>query len=237
MYVYAFCQTPPTPLALPGGIAGLIQVVTANQLSAIVEPAVSLEHLQQDDALLIQAALAHDRVVHRLFLQTTTLPLRFGTCFRSLPSLLAHLETQQQTYLNQLAKLDGKAEYTLKLSPVERPEADIAPALKGKDYFLAKKQQYQAQLSYQQQQQTAIEQMQQAISQTYAQYSRSETASGAQTMSLLVRRDREHQLRQHVQTLQEQYPEWQLELSVAMPPYHFVAGTSETKQCSESETL
>lgn len=234
MYTYAFCQTPLTPLALPDGIAAPVQMVVAAQLAAIVEPALSLEHLQQDDTLLVQAALAHDRVTRSLCLQTTALPLRFGTCFRSLQGLLTHLETHQQAYLSQLTQLEGKAEYTLKLTPVERSEGLIAPEIKGKDYFLAKKQQYQTQLSYQQQQQAAIEQIEQAISQTYPQHHYSEPAPGAKAMYLLIRRDRELQLCHHIQALQQQYPQWQLTLGDALPPYHFVASAAEVIPGSES---
>lgn len=226
MYTYAFCRTPLAPLALPHGLTEPVQMVTAAQLSAIVEP-VSLQHLQQDDTLLVQAALAHDRVIRTLCLQTTTLPLRFGTCFSSLQDLLAHLETHQQAYLSQLAQLEGKAEYTLKLTPVEQPEASIAPEIKGKAYFLAKKQQYQTQLLYQQQQQVAIEQIEQAIVRAYPQYHCSEIDSGVKTMYLLVRCDRELQLCDRIQALQQQYPQWQLALGAALPPYHFVASATE----------
>ncbi len=234
MYTYAFCQTPLTPLELPQGIAATVQVVTVGQLAAIVEPGVSLEPLQQDDTLLVQAALAHDRVVRGLYLQTTILPLRFGTCFNSLQGLFGHLETYQQAYLNQLTYLNGKAEYTLKLILVEPPDAVIAPELKGKNYFLAKKQQYQQQLSYQQQQQTAIGQIEQAVLQAYPEHCCSQDAAGVKAMHLLVERDREQQLCDFIQVLQQQYPQLQLVLGAALPPYHFVSSASAVPPSSAS---
>ena len=234
MYTYAFCQTPLAPLELPQGIAATVQVVTVDQVAAIVEPAVSLEPLQQDDTLLVQAALAHDRVVRSLCLQTTILPLRFGTCFSSLQGLSVHLETYQQAYLSQLAYLNGKAEYTLKLMPVEPPDAVIAPEIKGKNYFLAKKQQYQQQLSYQQQQQAAIGQIEQAVLQDYPEYCCSQDAAGVKAMHLLVNRDREQQLCDFIQALQQQYPQLQLVLGAALPPYHFVSSASAVPHGSAS---
>jgi hypothetical protein len=226
MYTYAFCQTPLAPLELPQGIAATVQVVTVNQLAAIVEAAVSLEPLQQDDTLLVQAALAHDRVIRNLCLQATILPLRFGTCFSSLQGLSTHLETHQQAYLSQLAYLNGKAEYTLKLILVEPPDAVIAPEIKGKNYFLAKKQQYQQQLSYQQRQQTASEQIEQAVLQAYPEYCCSQDAAGVKAIHLLVNRDREQQLCDFIQALQQQHPQLQLALGAPLPPYHFVSSAS-----------
>lgn len=228
MYTYAFCKTPPNPLKLPQGMVEDIQTVEAGQLMALVEPAISLDSLQQDDALLVQAVLAHDRVIRHLFLQTTILPLRFGTSFSSLDGLQAHLYAQQQTYLSKLAQLEGKAEYTLKLMPLDLPEAAIAPEIKGKDYFLAKKRQYQAQQLHRQQQHAALKQIGQAIAQVSSSHHFSGDQAEIKTAFLLLERDQEPQLRQTVHTLQRQYPEWQITLEEALPPYHFVGNTGES---------
>jgi len=227
MYTYAFCKTPLAPLTLPQGIAALVQPVEAGQLSALVEPDIALETLQQDDRLLVQAVLAHDRVIRSLFLQTTILPLRFGTSFSSLEGLLTHLHTQQQRYLDQLTQLEGKAEYTLKLTPVELPELTIASDVKGKDYFLAKKQQYQTQLLHQKQQQEAFKQIEQAVAQTYPHSRFDDAQAGGKTFYLLIARDREHQLCQSIRRLQAQSSAWQLTLGEALPPYRFVGDSGE----------
>lgn len=222
MYTYAFCKTPLAPLTLPHGIINVVQTVSSEQLSALVEPAVSLDSFKQDDTLLVQAVLAHDRVIRSLFAQTTILPLRFGTSFSSLEGLRTHLHTQQQTYLNKLAQLDGKAEYTLKLTPLELTEFAIAPDVKGKDYFLAKKQQFQAQLVHQQQQEEALSRIEQVIKQAYPHCQQSEDQTGSKTIYLLLAYDREQQLRQTIHTLQVQQGEWQIALGEALPPYRFV---------------
>ncbi|XGV95321.1 MAG: GvpL/GvpF family gas vesicle protein [Leptolyngbya sp. BL-A-14] len=228
MYTYAFCKTPLTPLKLPHGMVGDIQTVEAGQLMALIEPAILLDSLQQDDALLVQAVLAHDRVIRNLFLQTTILPLRFGTSFSSLDGLQAHLNAQQQTYLSKLAQLEGKAEYTLKLMPLDLPATGIAPETTGKDYFLAKKRQYQTQQLHRQQQQAALERIRQVIAQVASSYCFSGDQADSKTAFLLLERDREPQLRQVVHTLQKQHPEWQITLEDALPPYHFVEDTSES---------
>ncbi|MBW4690718.1 MAG: GvpL/GvpF family gas vesicle protein [Lyngbya sp. HA4199-MV5] len=226
MYTYAFCKTPLAPLTLPHGIVALVQMVQTEQLSALVEPIISLDRLNQDDTLLVQAVLAHDRVIRSLFAQATLLPLRFGTNFSSLERLKAHLHTQQQTYLSKLTQLDGKAEYTLKFTPLELTELAIAPDIKGKDYFLARKQQFQTQLLHQQQQQEAFTHIQQVITQTYPDCRLNEEPTGIKTVYLLLERDREPQLRQTIRTLQAQHSEWQIAIGEALPPYHFVSDTA-----------
>lgn len=236
MYTYAFCRTPTVALELPSGIMGTLQVVTSANLAAIVEPDLAVKHLQQDDALLVQAVLAHDRVMRLLCQQTTILPLRFGTCFHALPELLDHLQTQQHIYLNQLTQLEGKAEYTLKLTPIACPETAIATDLTGKHYFLAKKQQYQAQLSYYSQQRAVLSQITHAIRSAYPHCQSSESPSEAQSIHVLVARDQEQQLCQQIQTWQQQYPQWAFSLGEALPPYHFATlGQSTTPNTPHSD--
>lgn len=227
MYTYAFCKTPLAPLSLPVGMVDSVQLVETAQLSALVEPTVVVNSLKQDDTLLLEAVLAHDRVIRSLFAQTTILPLRFGTSFSSLEGLKAHLHTQQQTYLRKLVHLEGKAEYTLKLTPLECPELAIAPEIKGKDYFLAKKQQFQAQLLHQQQQQQAFKHIGQTLTQTASCCRLSEDQTGAKTIYLLLACDREPLFYQTIHTLQAQHPEWRIALGEALPPYHFVGDMAE----------
>ncbi len=116
-YIYGFLSTPATVLELPIGIKDRVLAIAHAGVSALVEPQVSLESLQNDDERLIQAVLSHDRVICEVFRQTTILPLRFGTCFVSKESLVTHLESHAEEYLEKLRQLNGKAEYILKFIP------------------------------------------------------------------------------------------------------------------------
>ena len=78
LYTYAFLKTPTEKLKLPVGITNPVLLITSGTLSAVVEPEVCLDTLQNDEECLIQAVLCHDRVIYELFQQTTVLPLRFG---------------------------------------------------------------------------------------------------------------------------------------------------------------
>lgn len=222
MYTYAFFKTPATPLSLLPGIEGDVQIVTSDQLSALVEPDLALETLQEDDSQLVQAVLNHDRMICELFWQTTILPLRFGTCFASLEALLTHLADHQEKYLAKLNQLEGKAEYRLKLTPLELPESTPPPDAKGKQYFLAKKQQYETHKALQDQQQGELQAVLSAIAQTYPDCILTAAKAGVEKLYLLVDRQEEATLYERLQSWQDQGSQWELMLGEALPPYHFV---------------
>lgn len=234
MYTYALIQTPETDLDLPLGIKSSLQLVGNQQISAIVEPGLNPEELQQDDAFLLQAVLAHDRVIQSLFLQTPLLPLRFGT-FLPPEALRDHLTTRTTSYLQQLRQLAGKAEYILKFQPVEQPVTPPPIQAKGKEYFLAKKQQFQAQLEWQQQQQ---QQRQQLLLLAQAAFSRrlvvnlqvaeasQESQPGVEKVYLLIEQEREQLLQEEIQNWIQQCQYWAISLEGPLPPYHFISTLS-----------
>ncbi len=197
-------------------------MVNRGELSALVEPDLDLDAVQKDDNQLVQAVLTHDRMICELFWQRTILPLRFGTFFVSLESLLDHLQSNQATYLAKLSQLEGKAEYRLTLTPLELPEVSIPPDLKGKQYFLAKKQQYATQQSLQDQQTTELQDLMAAIAQSYPDRILTEAKAEVEKLYLLADRQQEATLYDHLQTWQTHCSQWELMLGEALPPYHFV---------------
>ncbi|MCY7282944.1 MAG: GvpL/GvpF family gas vesicle protein [Cyanobacteria bacterium CAN_BIN43] len=219
MYTYAFLTT--IPPQLPEGIFGSLQIITANGLAALVEPELAAEALQNTDQQLVQAVLSHDRVIRELFEQTTVLPLRFGTCFASRQGLLEHLEANGAEYLTKLKELQGKAEYALKLTPIAFPEAAIGAEVKGKDYFLAKKQIYQAQAAWQSEQQAELEALFEAIAPQHS-WIRGEADQGVERIYLLGDRQSETALLETFKTWQLHAAHWELMLGEPLPPYHFV---------------
>ena len=222
MYTYAFLHTPKAPLVLIKGISGTLETVKADRLLAVVEPELTVDSLQTSDEQLMQAVLKHDRIICDLFAQTTVLPLRFGTYFVSKEALLAHLTDRQTQYLDQLARLDGKAEYLLKLIPKREPETAIAPDLKGKDYFLAKKQRIQEQADWQQQQQIERSNLMQHFTEAGILHQAVESREGIERLYLLGDRSGEEKLRGVLAGWQAQCSRWELDLSGALPLYHFV---------------
>lgn len=225
MHAYVLLKTSTLPLALPKGTFGALEVVGNDWLSTVIEPELSLEVLQQDDALLLQAVLAHDRIIQELFSQTTVLPLRFSN-FAPLDTLLADMSSHQQRYLEILNRLEGKAEYTLTLDPIELPEAPISPDLTGKAYFLARKQQVQVQHTERQQQWEEFQMILAAIAHCYP-YTISPSAEMEnQQIYVLLPRAEENILQQATILLKEKFTHWSISVGEALPPYHFVDSDS-----------
>ncbi|HEY9615579.1 MAG TPA: GvpL/GvpF family gas vesicle protein [Microcoleaceae cyanobacterium] len=222
MYLYALLPSAHSALHLPEGIGTQVQLLTAGEVAAVVEPDVALKELEQDDRQLLQAILAHDRVIRELFAQTTVLPFRFGTCFESSASLLAHIQASQATYLTAFQQLNGKAELTLKLTRVEPPELEVTADLKGKEYFLAKKQQYQQQQAFQAEQTQELEQLISAIGQSPLNLSFQPSHASTESLYFLINHSDIEALQRSLTQWSQQYTLWQLALSEALPPYHFV---------------
>lgn len=222
LYLYAVCLLPDQPLALPAGLQADTLLMTVENVGAIAELHIDLAVLQADDQRLLTAVLSHDRVIGEIFQQTTVLPLRFGTQMTSLEGLQAHLQTNLSAYRTKLKQLSGKAEYQLKLEPATISLPPLPEGLKGRDYFLAKKQRLEDQTQALQQQQVQLDDLLDRIRQDYPDSVQSPHEDGARVF-VLVDHANVPILHQQAQTWQAGSPAWQIILSEALPPYHFVA--------------
>ena len=227
MYTFAFLPHPPEPLSLPQGIQGALTWVGDGELGAVVEPDFKLDSIQSDDQALVGAVVAHDRVIQDLFQLSVLLPLQFGTQFHSTEGLLNHLQQQRQTYGDRLQVLAGKVEYILRcspkpLEPVLEPSPPPEQPLKGRDYFRAKKQQYQSLGDCQNQQQTQLQTLITTIQRIYPDMRQGEAQDGQERFYLLVGQRRSSHLQKQVNQWQGEATQWDLLLSEPLPPYHFV---------------
>ncbi|MBD1912909.1 MULTISPECIES: GvpL/GvpF family gas vesicle protein [unclassified Leptolyngbya] len=227
-YTYALLP-PDAMLVLPEGIAGALQRIPVGSLDALVEVGLDIETLQSDDARLMRAVLHHDQVIREAFEQTDLLPLRFGTCFRSQTDLENHLQDNADAYLAKLAKVKGKAEYTVRLKPVVASASAIPAEAGGKAYFLAKKRQFQEQFEQQQQRQQQRDVLREAIAQIYPHLFTAEPRDGMERLYFLADFSRGNGLAEPPQSPQgylEQWqalcPLWEVMLDAPLPPYHFV---------------
>jgi hypothetical protein len=186
-----------------------------------VEAKLDLEAVQADNGQLLRAVLSHDRVLCHMFQQTTLLPLRFGTQLASLDALKAYLTQQQDTYHAKLTALAHQAEYQIKLVPNELEPLPPPEGLKGRDYFLAKKQRLQEFALAQQQQQEERQRLIQAIRVDYANAVVDEVALSTKVY-VLVAQDQQDALATTLAQWQALAPTWDLQISEALPPYHFV---------------
>lgn len=222
MYTYVFLRSPDHPLNLPEGIAASPRLLRSGELCALVESDLGFEALQSDDDRLMRAVLIHDHMVRAVFEQVDVLPLRFGTRFHSESVLLEHMARDRALYLDKLNSLAGKAEYTLKLIPIDLPEPDLPAGLTGREYFLAKKQRIQTQAQQQQQRQEELYGLKLEITQQFPSPVFTEPQEGIERIHLLSDREAEFALAQSLKRWQEQFPHWEMSFSEALPPYHFV---------------
>lgn len=227
LYAYAIVVRPETSLVLPHGMQHPVQLIEVASLAVAVEPDIPLELDASNDPQImqrqVQQVLTHDRVLQELFVQTTILPLRFGICFATIADLQAHLQAQALDYSQQLARFHHQAEYTLKLHrlPVE-PIATESTSLKGRDYFLARKQQYQQQAVQQAQQNQELDQIHQVLV-TWATDMRPGNSTSDQAIwHLLVPLEKAEGLYRQVLDWQTTLRHWTLEAIGPLPPHHFV---------------
>ncbi|MBK1989402.1 GvpL/GvpF family gas vesicle protein [Sphaerospermopsis aphanizomenoides BCCUSP55] len=220
-YTYAFLETPSFSLILPQGATSQVVMINGSQLSAIVEPGISLESFQNNDENIIQMALSHDRVICELFQQITVLPLRFGTYFNSQNNLLNYLESHGQEYRNKLKKINGKIEFALKLIP--RPLEETEPLVaRGRNYFLAKKQQYQNQQTFTIAQATEKQNLINLITKINQLPVVIQEQNEEVRIYLLVSSQDKILLLEQFLTWQKACPRWELCLGDCLPPYHFI---------------
>lgn len=226
MYTYAFIKTPDIALELPNGIAGPLQIVSEQQIAAIVEPGISIKTIEailQDDELLKHSYLSYGLVIAEIFRQTTLLPLRFYHCFADLASLKSHLSSHKDTYLTQLTNLEGKGEYILKFIPKPPPNPPVSSPAKGRDYFLAKKQRYQQQQDWKTEQFTEQKLVIDRISQTYPQAIIANSQEGNLQIYILEKLLCAENIRQDIQDMQSNCLTWELQLGDPIPPYDFLS--------------
>ena len=221
-YTYAFLNTPVADLELPLGISDRIFLIDNAGISAVVEVGVPLESIQNDDKKLTQAVLSHDRVICELFRQTTVLPLRFGTSFASKESLLTHLESHGEEYLKKLHQLDGKSEYILKFIPQTPEEPTIANETGGRQYFLAKKQRFKTQQDFYNLQAAEWDNAVEQITEIYKSAIVVKPENEAARIYICVSLEEENILAEQFMTLQKACPRWELQVTEALPPYHFI---------------
>ncbi|MDJ0519881.1 MAG: GvpL/GvpF family gas vesicle protein [Trichodesmium sp. MO_231.B1] len=222
-YVYAFLYLPKSSLALPKGMAKEVELIPYENLAAVTEADISIETIQETDEKLLQAVLTHDRVVRKIFQQTSILPLRFGNAFAEIENIINHLQNHQQQYLTILAQLQEKAEYTVTFAPVSAPSTLEISEARGKAYLLAKKQRFQQQQAFQTEQRQQWENIRQLIFQDYPKAAfKDSTEGGIKQVHLLANREAELLTTKHLPTWQAECSHWQISLSEALPPYHFV---------------
>ncbi|WP_160299492.1 GvpL/GvpF family gas vesicle protein [Leptolyngbya iicbica] len=223
IYLYALCPNSTETNNLPEGIGtAQVEVLTVGTLGAVIERDVDIAQIQKDDAQLMAAVLAHDRILSHLFTYSPLLPLRFGTQFSNSEAVTTFLKTQGETYRQKLSHLQDRAEYLVKLIPQPLDLPAIASDLKGREYFLAKKQRLQDHTAALNQQADELQTFLTDLATQDIPLVRSAPQDHEERLHVLLSRDTDT-TEQVIMTWQEQLPNWQVVCSEPLPPYHFAA--------------
>ncbi|MEM9120783.1 MAG: GvpL/GvpF family gas vesicle protein [Cyanobacteria bacterium P01_F01_bin.56] len=223
IYLYALCPSLSASSDLPEGIgASPVEILTVASLGAVIEQDVDIAQIQADDTQLMTAVLAHDRVLGHFFAQTPLLPLRFGTQFKDRDAVKTFLTNQGEVYRPKLDYLWDKAEYLVKLLPQSIDMPAIASDLKGRDYFLAKKQRLQQHTLALSQQTEHLQTFLSGLQATKIPLVQSAPQNNEERLHVLLSRDAAT-VQQLMTDWQQQLPTWQLTCSEPLPPYHFAA--------------
>lgn len=222
LYTYAFLNTPDFPLNLPYGNFGHVVLINGVNISAIIEPEIPLDSYENNDEQVIKMIVEHDRVICELFRQTTILPLRFGTYFHSQETLINHIDTHAQEYLEKLKIIQNKDEYTLKLIPQVLTEPVKLSVGSGRDYFLAKKQYFETKKNFSTVQNQEKTHLINLITENYQSSVIVQQLAEETRLYLLVNRHEEALLLEQVLSWQKSCPSWNLILGEPLPPYHFI---------------
>ena len=227
IYVYAIILRLDEALSWTEGISGSLQTLGTGQVQAIAEENPFAEGLPQDDEGLLAAVIHHDRILQGLFEQVTLLPLRFGSQFQTQAQLLDYLQRHETFYANQLQQFQQQAEVLLSFAPkdtaIPAPLAPVSADLKGRSYFLAKKQRLQSENDRLALQQEQWPRLQKQIQAAYPQGVWSENTEGGATRAhILISFKRYSHLKKQSDRWQQTFDQWSIQVSEPLPPYHFV---------------
>ncbi len=220
IYVYAILFSSNQELDFPQGIQGRVEMISYGKIAAIIERDILIQNLQETEDILLKAIVTHDRVIQAIFSQISLLPLRFGTAFTSLDSLLENLNNNQSQYNQKLDKLTNNVEYCIKFIPLDfkvNKAKDLD--LKGKSYLLAKKKNYQLQqefISNQENQWTVIKK---SISQEFSDNILIQEEEAIKQIFLLEQQNTNIDIL--INSWQQKAPNWQIITSLPLPCYHF----------------
>lgn len=151
--VYLYCITEGQPMAPEEGLhpsrpvhslvyEDLVAVASLVPLEEFGEETLRA-HLEDPD-WLEREVRGHERVIEKVMVSRTVLPLKFCTIFLTEEKVRAFLERDQDKFRRALARLREKEEWEVKMycEPACRADAqgsDVAASLSGREYLLRKK--------------------------------------------------------------------------------------------------
>jgi len=221
IWAYAICDLPELPLPRRRGLAHApLEGVREGDLLAVI-----LHHTQAPGDPALDALWAHERVVERLMVDRSVLPLRFGTKLPDTNVMRATLAARSGEFLAVLAQGRGRVELAVRAMTSREadgtPLAVIAPpvsgARSGREYLLEKL----AQGNRNEKEAAALHEPLSALA-VASRRGRLQSDDEVLRAAYLVERTAVARFRAVVERLQHQYPETAVLCTGPWPPYSFV---------------
>jgi len=223
IWAYAICDHPDAPLPRRRGLAHApLEGIAVNGLLAVVS-----RHTQAPGDPALDALWTHERVVERLMVDRTVLPLRFGTKLPDADSVRSTLTARYDEFMAALDRVRGRVE--LGVRAMEPPREDGVPpaaiaatparvARTGRDYLLEK-------LAHEQRNEHGAAALHEPLSAVAVASRRGRLQSDDEVLraAYLVERADVARFRALVERLQHQHPELAVLCTGPWPPYSFVA--------------
>lgn len=115
-----------------------VKIIAVETVAAVITNIAELSH----ETAILQN---FHQIIDDIHSQTTVIPFRYGSVFETLQSLQNWLREQENELRQQLKRLDGMTEMSVRVLLTEKVESATAPeAQSGREYLLARARQMSA---------------------------------------------------------------------------------------------
>lgn len=227
IYVYCIAGGDSLPEAVPdcevisaGGLHAIVRETSPDEFAGLAPGADG-----EVPPALAELLVAHDRTVQAVFATHAVLPMRFGTAVASRGLLSAYLERSAPDLLEQLERIRGCAEWTVRwqrTAPGAPPEP-AAAGEGGRGYLLRRRQELDAGRRALQAFRMLAEQAHQELLHLSVAASPGETGGESLRCAYLVERRREAEFQSRVEAWRSEFTPagGEVRLSGPWPPYSF----------------
>ncbi len=180
-----------------------------------------------EDGWLAGAVRAHDRVVAETFELVPVLPLRFGCLYPGRGELLNALADTAPALLAELSRLDGAAEWTVRVATGttddEVPEPDTAQPTDGTSWLRARREAVRRRHQLHANRSDTLQQVAETIATATRDTAWRGSTDDAVELTCLVDRDTQDKFHDTVRSAGALYPDTVgITVRGPHPPYHFV---------------
>lgn len=193
--------------------AAQFQVIAFNSLAGVVTEITEL-------STEIEALKDFHQIIHDIHAEITIVPFRYGSTFEARQNLLDWLREKQKELSEQLAKLEGLTEMSVRVLLNQNQKTSVVPPnASGREYLLARAHQ----LAENSAETTAVTMLLRERLNTFARDVQTEKKDNLLSVYFLIPRSEIENFRQAYAELADSNPTPKMILSGAWCPFNFVS--------------